>query len=522
MIKNPISFACMSLGAALCFVSCDTSTPLTDADPIVISDEYYAGGINGTVFNTTTACFEQPSPAIEAMGKSNDFLLGEAFFENPFVQSPEDGSEMPFDGLGPVYIKESCIACHPGYGRAARSDDFSSEFGSGYVAMVHNPNGSICTGYQFMLQIHAESPMVPPASDVTIDWREYKDQYDNKYPDGTPYNAGTANEGSLIYPVCDIVDPYYPLPDDYRVTIEGTMGIYGTALIDAITDADILKEEARQQGLTGDVAAIKGRAGSILYKFYGDDGIYIEEAHLGGEKRLGRFTWHNTRATIQNGPGYNGMHSIGNITRSDKQSLFANPLWIQHQLDLHEAGTITLSDKQLATLENELLPADEKEALPIEINDEEFEQFMIWHRGLAVPAARNLDDPVVMQGKELFVQAKCAECHKPSWTTGDYAYIPGYSQQTIRPYTDLLMHDMGLDGKADYVGRYSEYKTPALWGRGLMPIAANHSDMFHDQRARGFEEAILWHFGEAEVSREAFREMSKDDRDALIEFCKSI
>lgn len=517
MLKRNKFFGLIILSYAF-ISSCNESIePVIDDDDFELTQEWYTGGENGTVFNTSTSCFEQPSPAVEAMGKSVDFLLGEAFFENPFVFSyQQDGQDVPFGGLGPVYIKESCIACHPGYGRSARTDNFLDQYNSGYIAFVHDSDGNICDGYQVMLQCYAESPMVPPAKDVTITWKTFIDDYGNKYPDGTPYNEGESYEGTLIYPVCDIVDPYYPLPDDYHVTIEGTMGIYGTGLLDAITDDDILAERDRQASLTGDVAAIKGVAGSL-----------IAQPHLDGEERIGRFTWHNTRSTLGHGPGLNALYSITNVTRADRPRLYTNKYWLQHQLDLHANGEITLADDQIATLENELLAYDDDDSTvpvdnPIELSQDELDQFMIWHRGLAVPAARNLNYPTVERGKELFYEAKCAECHKPSWTTGEYEYIPGYSNQKIWPYTDLLMHEMGLDGKGEYRGRRSSYRTPAIWGRGLMYMAANHSDMFHDQRARSFEEAILWHYGEAEVSREAFRNMDKEDREALIEFCKAI
>jgi CxxC motif-containing protein (DUF1111 family) len=155
---------------------------------------------------------------------------------------------------------------------------------------------------------------------------------------------------------------------------------------------------------------------------------------------------------------------------------------------------------------------------PEEITENDVKDFMIWHRGLAVPAARNLDDATVKEGKNLFFSAKCNECHKPSWTTGTYAAMPGYSNQKIWPYTDLLMHDMGEENK----GRTRYFRTTPLWGRGLMKIAANHTDMFHDLRARNFEEAILWHFGEGNTSREAFRNMTKSQRAALIKFLEAI
>ncbi|HEU5282194.1 MAG TPA: di-heme oxidoredictase family protein, partial [Burkholderiales bacterium] len=97
--------------------------------------------------------------------------------------------------------------------------------------------------------------------------------------------------------------------------------------------------------------------------------------------------------------------------------------------------------------------------------------------------------------------------------------------QTIFPYTDLLLHDMGealADGRPDFAADGREWRTPPLWGIGLLRTVNGHSDLLHDGRARNVTEAILWHGGEAEKSREAFRAMSKADRDALVKFVESL
>jgi len=435
----------------------------------------------GTVFNTTSRCFEQPSPAILKARLLRRFEAGEAIFEASFVSDPES----PFGGLGPVYNQSSCIACHPGYGRARRVDDFATEFGNGYTIFVHRPDGRLVDGYTFMAQTKAIPPYVPPARDVSIVWTPFVDEYGNRYPDGTPYNQGKPTEGTLIQPVADLVAPLHPLPDDYRVSLEATIGIYGTGLLDAISDADIRAEHARQQAMAGPV---KGQLGPTL-----------REDHDGRE-HLGRFTWHNTRATLQNGPGLNGLYNVTNVTRADRPQLFATQAWLDAQ------ARLGLDVSALAGPQ------------PAELSQEDLEDLMIWHRGLAVPAARDIDSPVVQRGYGLFQTAGCAACHKPSWVTGDYPFLPGYSRQKIWPYTDLLLHDMGEENR----GRFRTFRTPPLWGRGLMRIAADHSDMFHDLRARDFEEAILWHFGEAKGAREAFRNLSAYQRAALIRFLEAI
>lgn len=442
---------------------------------------YYLGGEAGTAFVSNSKCFEQPAPAIIEAGLESDFKQGEAIFEGNFVAD----KGVPFGGLGPTYMKTSCIACHPGYGRARRVDDFSKEYGNGYIATVHKPDGSVVKGYTEMLQINSVKPYLPYAKGVKITWHKFVDKHGNRYPDGSPYNEGKAYEGELIYPSADIVEALLPLPKDYKVSIESTIGIYGTGLLDAISDDDILKEYRRQQALVGPV---KGIHGNWIYD------------PISKRKRLGKFTWHCFRATLDDGPGSNGIYNTTNVSRKDRQKLYGTREW----LEKHKSLGIDVSEF-------------EKPQEP-EFSMQDFEKFMVWHRGLAVPAARNLENPDVLEGREIFYNIGCASCHKPEWKTGDYKAFKPYSQQIIRPYTDLLMHDMGEENK----GRFRTYRTPPLWGRGLMHKAAGHSDMFHDLRARDFEEAILWHFGESEFARELFRNLPKQKRQKLIKFLKSI
>jgi CxxC motif-containing protein (DUF1111 family) len=146
-------------------------------------------------------------------------------------------------------------------------------------------------------------------------------------------------------------------------------------------------------------------------------------------------------------------------------------------------------------------------------------------RTLAVPARRNADDPQVVRGAQVFEAARCAVCHVPQLQTGEFPAAPVLANQTIRPYTDLLLHDMGedlADRRPDYRAGGSEWRTPPLWGLGLSEKVNGHGALLHDGRARNAAEAILWHGGEAAVSRDAFRAMPKTDRDALLAFLASL
>ena len=143
---------------------------------------------------------------------------------------------------------------------------------------------------------------------------------------------------------------------------------------------------------------------------------------------------------------------------------------------------------------------------------------------LAVPARRNIDDPIARRGEFLFLNAGCAACHTPEFVTGEHP-VAALAGQPIQPFTDLLLHDMGpglADGRPDFEATGQEWRTPPLWGIGLIEAVNQHDFLLHDGRARGMAEAILWHGGEAEGAKERFRAMAKADREALIAFLKSL
>ncbi len=159
-----------------------------------------------------------------------------------------------------------------------------------------------------------------------------------------------------------------------------------------------------------------------------------------------------------------------------------------------------------------------------EMNDEFLGKLTLYTRLIAVPAQRNADDRQVRQGAGAFRDFGCAQCHLPSLTTSDAA-LPETAHQTIHPFTDLLLHGMGeglADHRPDFEASGSEWRTPPLWGLGLIETVNGHDLLLHDGRARGFEEAILWHGGEGEAARERFRNAAKVARDALVAFLRSL
>ena len=144
---------------------------------------------------------------------------------------------------------------------------------------------------------------------------------------------------------------------------------------------------------------------------------------------------------------------------------------------------------------------------------------------LGVAAQRNYGNAQVTQGASLFTSAGCIKCHAGQLTTSQFHPNNELRSQTIRPYTDLLLHDMGAalaDNLGEGVASGAEWRTPPLWSLGLTAGVSGGENYLHDGRARNLSEAILWHGGEAEAAKEAFRTMSSANRAALIAFLQSL
>ena len=158
------------------------------------------------------------------------------------------------------------------------------------------------------------------------------------------------------------------------------------------------------------------------------------------------------------------------------------------------------------------------------MSDMQLDRMVFYVSTLAVPARRDVDSPQIRSGAKLFGQAGCAACHVPAMRTGSHQ-IAALAGQYIQPFTDLLLHDMGeglADGRPDYEADGREWRTPPLWGIGLVKTVNKHTNFLHDGRARNLEEAILWHGGEAEASKETFRSMTAEERRTLISFVNSL
>ena len=160
-----------------------------------------------------------------------------------------------------------------------------------------------------------------------------------------------------------------------------------------------------------------------------------------------------------------------------------------------------------------------------ELGTGEIDTVELWLRGLAVPARRNMRDAQVQRGGKLFAQAQCAVCHVPELKTATSTEMRQLANLTFHAYTDMLLHDMGpdlADDRPDFQATGREWRTPPLWGIGLVQTVNGHSNFMHDGRARSLMEAVLWHGGEAKGARDAVTRLSGPSRAALIKFLESL
>ncbi|QUB48088.1 hypothetical protein J5A66_04770 [Prevotella sp. oral taxon 475] len=521
------------------------------------ADEWYPGGELGTTQNTGSTCYQDNTPAIEKADLDNAFNKGEYMFEHYFTEF----SPTPIlRGLGPAYVRSTCIDCHPGYGHGKRVDNYRARHrGNGYLLVIYHPTGgansndgpyiSEVTG---MPQTQATSPFLPPVdeSGISIEWKKVTAMESGlplTFPDGEPYE--------LIYPEVNIdISAFntYPKPSNLAFRLESTIGLYGTGLLDAIPQDSIKKQyqhEARFLDLN------PGMWDKAKNDWAGDpnlgrsNGAWYRLAD--GTMRVKRFTYAMTRASLQDGPGANAMWNITNVSRSDRPYLYTTTAWAEamsrtasvidaikknpaspYYADGTETGIAqavrTLLDPKTHQFNNAY------HNFKPEMTDNNFWQYMVWHRGLAVARARDLHNPVVQRGKQVFMAIGCAHCHRPKWQTGSDDYwapkaivdhnlsLPRYPFQTIYPYTDLVQHRLRM--KNDIHGSWC--RTTPLWGRGLSVKNTGAEDRMHDCRARNEIEAIMWHAyskeGDAYRSAERFYHLKKADRDALVKFLRAI
>ncbi len=446
--------------------SCHKPKPAEKAVFPDLEQRYKAGG-GTTISILGSFSFDNPAPNLN---ETNDELHanGDAQFEVEFVAAPSPVSP----GLGVQFNNTSCIKCHPGDGRApfpVNINEFSGFFLRTSVpgeGMHGGPNP--VPGFGDQLQNHS---VLGYASEVkfTVHYTEIP----MKFADGSVV--------VLKQPHYGVSDTYIDFPTDAMLSPRIGPQMYGLGLLDAIPEADIL---ARQDINDDDRDGISGKAN------------YVWDPET-QSTRLGRFGWKaNTPSVMVQAAGaYNGDMGV------------TNPLFPVESSYGQSNGEPTNDDDP-------------------EISQEILDEVALYCRTLAVPKPRDLESPKSVRGYQVFEAIGCAKCHiNQAQVTGTFKDIPAISNQTIYPYTDMLLHDMGenlADNRPDFLATGREWRTRALWGIGLIYSVNGHNNFLHDGRAKNIEEAILWHGGEAENAQIHYRNLSKEDREALIHFVESI
>ena len=546
---------------ALLATSCndETSNPLSweigDGTAIEYPEDFFAGGQLGTTTNNSSTAFKQPTLAVENAGMVTAFNEGEYLFENDFNTNTSGA----FQGLGPVYVRPGCLYCHPGYGHGARQNSYSAHLQrNGYLLVIYDKKtDAYIRSVAGMPQTGAVKPFKAPIdeSQIKIAWNHYTDEWGNRFEDGETYEL-TYPEVTIpasayyapVYVMRDGKDVEIPAEDydeNIGIRLESTIGIYGTGLLDAIPDDSItLQWKAESPYVTLNPSLWDQTTDT--WKSY-----YSNSLQGNGTKYVRRYTYAMSRGPVLDGAGANAIWNITNVNRPDRR---------YHYLDLAgkyyaekssqdpevQAGFTEYINRidpeqkhpewHTGNLESDIKTYLTSKSLDAEMTTEQYKNLMIWHRGLAVPAARNTTTEDFKAGKALFAEIGCATCHRPSWTTGSdeihdpnllftNADMPRYPHQKIWPYTDMVQHRLFM--KNDI--RTGWCRTTPLWGRGLAAKCGSGTERLHDCRARNVIEAIMWHGCTSEGGQSdayesvlKFRKLSKEDRDKVVLFIESI
>ncbi|WP_051208004.1 di-heme oxidoredictase family protein [Saccharospirillum impatiens] len=434
-------------------------------------------GGDGSVAQFDHNAFSLPNAAM-SMTRRLDFSVGNSFFRNPWVQAP--ASTDARDGLGPLFNTNSCQGCHIKDGRGhppAPGDAPISLFLR--LSIPADPatdqDGLITQGvipdpvYGGQLQT-ASLPGLSPEADLSITHSE---------------KTVTLRDGTRV----TLMQPHYhidnlaygDLPDNLMTSPRVAPPMIGLGLLAAIPESRLREladpDDRDQNGVSGRLNRVWDRASQST--------------------QIGRFGWKAGEPSVlqQSMGAFAGDMGL-------TSALFPNTDCTPSQgcLGFIDGGAPEVSDNIAGFIE-------------------------FYASSLAVPKRRSMDDPAVQRGAQRFNDAGCAACHTPNHQTAHIDQRPELSNQSIWPYSDLLLHDMGpelADNRPEFLATGQEWRTPPLWGIGLAQQVNPLAGFLHDGRARTLEEAILWHGGEAETSRDTYSSWPSSDRSDLIRFLESL
>ena len=461
-----VATATLATGAAGC-----SDTRATNPAPVRLADLLAAdlgGDTTRSVVNQNA--FGLPAKALPGSDRSA-FEVGDSFFTQNWVIAP--ASTTSRDGLGPTFNATACASCHVFDGRAEPPSD-ASPATPGLLLRLSVTGEALRGGpmphpvYGGQLQDRSV-PGVPAEGRIAITTEDIV----GTFADGTRY--------TLQQPTYAVADPAFGDPGDgLLIGPRIAPQIIGMGLLEAVP-ASTIRAAADPDDADGD--GISGRTNTVWDE-------------VANEPALGRFGWKANVPSVrqQTAGAFNGDLGVTSPVFPDED----------------------------CTPAQDVCAATPDGGSP-EIDDDTFDAVVFYTRVLSVPAARGADDAAVRRGAKVFADSGCASCHTPTLRTGG-SDIDALSRQTIHPFTDLLLHDMGpdlADGRPDFEASGSEWRTPPLWGIGLVSKINGHTRFLHDGRARTLLEAVLWHGGEAESSADAVRSLPEADRAALISYLES-
>ncbi|RON43104.1 di-heme oxidoreductase family protein [Pseudomonas frederiksbergensis] len=466
-----------TLFMALGLSACDDAPRFTKAEP----GEARSGG-SATVRKTDQNAFSLPSANLPP-SRRVDFSVGNSFFRSPWVIAPSTTTAR--DGLGPLFNTNACQNCHikDGRGHPPTPDAnnavsmlvrLSIPDAPAYAKVIEHIGVVPEPVYGGQLQ-DMSVPGVAPEGKVRVDYTPVP----VRFKDGT--------EVELRKPTLQITQlGYGPMHPDTRFSARVAPPMIGLGLLEAIPDEAIL---ANAEAQAKDKNGIAGRPNRVW-----DDAQQ--------KTVLGRFGWKAGQPNLnqQNVHAFSGDMGLTTSLRPFD--------------DCTEAQTAC---KQAP---NGNGPNGEPE-----VSDNILRLVLFYSRNLAVPARRDVSAPQVLAGKNLFFQAGCQSCHTPKYTTAANAAEPELANQVIRPYSDLLLHDMGdglADNRTEFQASGRDWRTPPLWGIGLTQAVSGHTQFLHDGRARNLLEAVLWHGGEASAAQQQVLSFNAEQRAALLAFLNSL
>lgn len=430
--------------------------------------------------------FSNPSANL-SFEEQGTFKLGNALFKKLWVSPPS--STQASDGLGPLFNARSCQSCHIKDGRghppegntndatlflrlarkAVSAEDLAA-VESGTIINLQDPV------YGAQLQDSAVPGLAAEGRMVITHTRE-------------PVVLSGGTQAELRKPIYSVADlGFGALHPDTTLSPRIAPPMIGLGLIEAIHEADIAAladpEDVDGNHISGRLALVRSDAGHV---------------------ELGRFGWKAQNASV----------------RRQSAEAFNSDIGISTPDIANHYGDCTI--RQSACLQ--MAHGEQTRLGKTEAPGPVLELVTFYAKNLAVPARRNIDDPAVLRGKQMFHTSGCADCHRPNFVTRRDSSDPAHSFQLIWPYSDFLLHDMGdklADGQQVGLASGHEWRTPPLWGIGLTKSVSGHTFFLHDGRARNLEEAILWHGGEAKSSRAAYMALTQSDRDSLTAFLESL